>query len=66
MYENNFKEYVLRFFFEGGYSFRRFNCNRELIPDCWRSYREGMLANIELSCRNKTCRLFETDDLRFW
>ena len=27
---------------------------RELIPDCWRSYRESMYANIKLSFRNKT------------
>ena len=32
-----------------GYSFRIFNCNRQLIPDCWHSYRESTFANIELS-----------------
>ena len=41
------------FYIKGGCSFRRFNCNRELIPDCWRSYRKSMYANIELSLRNK-------------
>ena len=46
-------KYVLVFFTEGVYSFRRFNHNRELIPDCWRIYRESMFANIELSFRNK-------------
>ena len=35
--------------YKSGYSFRRFNCNRELIPDCWRSYRESTFANIKLS-----------------
>jgi len=25
-----------------------------LIPDCWRSYKESMFANIELCFRNKT------------
>ena len=35
------------------YGFRRFNCNGELIPDCWRRHREGTFANVELSFRNK-------------
>ena len=39
-------------FIKGGYSFRRVHCNRELIPDCWRSYKESMFAKIELSFRN--------------
>ena len=34
------------------FSLRRFNGNRELIPHCWRSYRESTFANIELF-RNK-------------
>ena len=38
---------------KGGYSFRRFNCNRELVPDCESNYRERIFANIELSLRNK-------------
>ena len=38
---------------KGGYSFRRFNCYRELIPDCWRNYRESMFTNTELSFRNE-------------
>ena len=28
--------------------------NGELVPDCWRNYRESAFANIELSFRNKT------------
>ena len=39
--------------------FRRFNCNLELIPNCWRCNTESMLANIELSLRNNAvCRRF--------
>ena len=38
---------------KGGYSFRRFNCKRELIPGCWPSYRESMSVDIEFSSRNK-------------
>ena len=40
------------FLTKGGYSFRRINFNRELIPDYWCSYREGSFANIELSFGN--------------
>ena len=50
------------FFTKGGYGFRRFNCNRELIPDCWRTYRENTFANTEISLGTKRC--LETDDLR--
>ena len=42
-------------------SFRRFNYNRELIPNCWRSYRESTFANIKLCFRN--INGFEMDDL---
>ena len=31
---------VLCVFIKGGYCFRRFNGNMDLIPDCWPSYRE--------------------------
>ena len=34
-------------------SFRRFNINREFIPNCWHSCRESMFANMQLSSRNK-------------
>ena len=30
------------------------NCNMELIPDCWHSFRESTFANIALSFWNKT------------
>ena len=50
------------FFTKGVYSFRRFNCDRELIPHCWRSHRESTFASIQLSFRNKKC--LETDDIR--
>ena len=43
-----------------GNSFRRFNRNRELIPDGWRCYRESTFADIELSFRNK--KLFRNKD----
>ena len=29
------------------------NCNMELIPDCWHSFRESTFANIEFSFRKK-------------
>ena len=50
MYVGNaiLNEYVLNSFIEGLYSFRIFSCNRELIPDYWRSYRERSFADIEL------------------
>jgi len=35
------------------YSLRRFNYNRELIPNCWCSYRENTFANIQHSFWNK-------------
>ena len=41
------------FFTKGGYSFRRFNCNKGLITDCCCSYKENMYANIDHSFRNK-------------
>ena len=44
------------------YSFRRFNRNRELIPNCWSIHRESTLANIQLTFRNNSC--LEPDDLR--
>ena len=54
MMESNFEQMYFEFFTtKVGYSFRRFNCNRELIPDCWSSYRENTFANIELNPRNK-------------
>ena len=37
---------------KGGYSFRRFNCGRALIPGCWHRYGESMFAYIELSFGN--------------
>ena len=41
-------------------SFKKFTCNRNLIPDCWCSYRESTFANIEHSF---SCCL-KKDDLR--
>ena len=53
MVEKEFQTIVF-ILMKGGYNFRWFNCNRELIQDCWLSYRENMFANIELiSLRNK-------------
>ena len=46
-------KYVFIFVYKSGYSFRRFNCCRELIPDCWLSYKESMFVNIELCIKNK-------------
>ena len=54
-------KYVLRFLTKGVYSFRRFNRNRELIPNCWRSDRESTIANTEINFRNTSC--LEMDDL---
>ena len=53
MVEKQFQTHVLIFSPKYGFSFRRFTCNRELIADCWRSYRESTFANIEHSFRNK-------------
>ena len=33
----------------------RFNCNKELIPNCWRSCGESIFANIQPKLRNKQC-----------
>ena len=46
---------------KGIFSFKRFNRNRELIPNCWGSYRESTFANIQLIVEEN--RFFETDDL---
>ena len=43
----------LSFFTRGGYNFKFLNYNRELIPNCWRSYRKSRFVNIELSFMNK-------------
>ena len=40
-------------FTKAGYSLKIFNCNRELISDCRRIYRESTFANIGFSFRNK-------------
>ena len=37
------------FITKGVYIFKRFNRNRELIPQCWRSHRESAFASF----RNK-------------
>ena len=42
--------------------FRRFNCNRELIKNCWRSHRESTFVNSQLSLGTKGC--LEAYDLR--
>ena len=46
-------KYVLSIFTKGGYSSMKFNSNRKLIPDCWRSYRESTLASVYPSFKNK-------------
>ena len=45
-------KYVSSFFMKGVYSFRKCNCTRELIPNCWHSHRENTSDNIQLSFRN--------------
>ena len=62
MWKTISNKYVLCFSLKGGYSFRRFGCNGELIPDCWCNYTESMFTNIELSFREE--KLLESDDLR--
>ena len=51
-WKSNFNFFLMKNY----YSFRRLNCKRELIPDCYslHSYRDNMLVNIELNFRNKT------------
>ena len=41
-------------FMKGGYSFGRFNCNRELIPGCWRSHRDSTALEISEKCSRLT------------
>ena len=62
MVKKQFQTNMFSFLMKGVYSFRRFNCNMELIPNCWHSHRESMFANIQLSCKNKSC--LEMDNLR--
>ena len=47
MVETQFQTSIV-FLMKDDYSFRRISCNRELILDCWRSYRESTFANIVL------------------
>ena len=58
-WKSNFKQ--ICFLTKAGFGFKRFNCNRELILECWRSYRESMFANIELSLGTKSC--LEMDEI---
>ena len=48
MVEEQFQTNMFSVFF-----YERFNRNRELIPNCWRSHRESTFANIQFSFRNK-------------
>ena len=52
-------KYCSMFVKKGVCSFRRFTCNRELILNCWRSYRE---STLRLVLGTKSC--LEMDDLR--
>ena len=49
------------FFTQGNYSFRRFNCNRELILNCWHSYKKQCLTIFSLIFGTKRLK---TGDLR--
>ena len=51
--ETNFKQICFQYLTKSVYSFRRFNCNRELITTCWRSHRESRFANIQPRFTNK-------------
>ena len=53
MVEKLFQQGFSFFYTKGVYSFRSFNHDRELIPNCWQSHRESMFANIRLNFRNK-------------
>ena len=46
--ETQFQQIYFEFLMKCNYSFKRINCNRKSIPDCWRSYRESTFANILL------------------
>ena len=58
MVEKQFQANMFSVFSKVVYTFRRFNRNRELIPNCWHSHRESTFANIQLSF------CLETNDLR--
>ena len=59
--EKQYKIYFGCFLMNDGYGFSRFNYNRELIPDYWRSYKENTFVNIieAYSFRNKTLFVIE-------
>ena len=59
LWKSNFEQICFQFFTKGVHSF---NCNMELIPNCWRSHSENIFANIQLSFRNKT--LFKSKPFR--
>jgi len=58
-WKSNFKQICLSIVTKGGCSCWRYNCNRELVPDCWRSYRESTFGGIL-----GTKRCLEADDLK--
>ena len=62
MVEKEFQTIVF-ILMKGGYSFIKFNCNRELIRDCWLSYRESIFAILN-SLILGTKKFLEMDDLR--
>ena len=62
MVENQTCFEVAFFLKKDGYSFRRFNCNRELIHGCWRKYRASTFVNIDLNLTNII--VLKTDDLK--
>ena len=41
--------HVLSFFMKGSYSFRRFNCNMEFIPDCCIKKPHNILFHLEMT-----------------
>ena len=52
-WKSNFKQICFQFFLRKVSSFKRFNRNRELILNCWRSHRESTFSNIQLGFRKK-------------
>ena len=47
---------------KSGCCFGRFNCNKESIANCWRSYKESTFAILTLDLGTKV--FLETDDLK--
>ena len=62
MWKSNFKQIRFQFLTKGIDSFRRFNDNRALFPNCWRATEKVRLPIFSLVLGTKRC--LETDDLR--